>query len=81
LTPRLQGDGLVPFLIDWGSTPHPAVGGAAGCVLIELRAEHPEPTVIRPLLRALNADLPLSTGAAPALVATLETPRGRVALR
>lgn len=81
LTPKLQGDGLVPFLIDWGPTPHPATHAAAGCVLIELRAEHPEPAIIFPLLKALNAELPLSSGAAPALVATIETPRGRVELR
>jgi hypothetical protein len=81
LTPRLPGDGLVPFLIDWGTTPHPAASAAAGCVLIELRAEHPEPAIIRPLLKALNIELPLATAAAPALVATLATPRGRVELR
>jgi len=81
LTPQLQGDGLVPFLIDWGSTPHPAADAPAGCVLIELRAEHPEPALIRPLLKALKANLPLTAGAAPALVATMDTPRGRVEMR
>ena len=81
LTPRLQGDGLVPFLIDWGTTPHPAPQAAAGCVLIEFRGEHPEPATVRPLLKALDAELPLSIGAAPALVATMDTPRGRVELR
>jgi hypothetical protein len=80
LTPRLQGDGLVPFLIDWGTTPHPAVGAAPGCVLVNLRAEHPEPEVIRPLLKAVTADLPLSRGAAAALIATIDTPRGRLQL-
>ena len=80
LTPRLQGDGLVPFLIDWGTTPHPAAGAAAGCILRILRAEHPEPEVIRPLLNAVKAELPLSHGGAPALIATIETPRGRVLL-
>jgi hypothetical protein len=81
LTPRLQGDGLVPFLIDWDATPHPAHNAAAGCMLVELRAEHPEPGVIRPLLKAVNADLPVSRGPAPALIATLETPLGRLELR
>ena len=80
LTPRLPGDGLVPFLIDWGTTSHPAGGAAAGCTLVELRAEHPEPEVIRPLLRAVNAELQLSRGPAPALIATMATPRGRVRL-
>ena len=81
LTPRLPGDGLVPFLIDWGGTPHPAASAAAGCRLLELRAEHPEPQVIRPLLKAVNAELVLSVGPAPALIATLETPLGRLELR
>jgi hypothetical protein len=80
LTPRLQGDGLVPFLIDWGTTPHPANSVATGCVLTELRAEHPEPGFIRPLLNAVKAELPLSRGPAAMLIATLETPRGRVEL-
>ena len=81
LTPRLQGDGIVPFLIDWGRTPHPAAGAPSGCVLMDLRAEHPEPQVVRPLLKAVKADLRLSSGAAPALIATLETPRGCLQLR
>ena len=75
LTPRLQGDGLVPFLIDWGTTPHPAGSAASGCVLVELRAEHPEPAMVRPLLAALKVELPLSHGA-PALIAAVDTPNG-----
>jgi hypothetical protein len=81
LTPRLPGDGLVPFLIDWGTTAHPAAGAAPGCTLVDLRAEHPEPEIIRPLLNALGADLPLSRGVAPVLLATIETPRGHLLLR
>lgn len=80
LTPRLSGDGIVPFLIDWGTTPHPAVGAAPGCTLVDLRAEHPQPAVIRPLLTALGVDLSLCRGVAPALIATIETPRGRLQL-
>jgi len=81
LTPRLPGDGLVPFLIDWGTTPHPAGGAAAGCTLLDLRAEHPEPQTIRPLLQAINAELVVSAGPVPALIATLATPAGRLELR
>jgi hypothetical protein len=79
-TPQLQGDGLVPFLIDWGTTPHPAGGAAPGCTLVDFRAEHPEPAVILPLLAALNVELPLSRGAT-ALIATIDTPNGRLKLR
>ena len=35
-------DGLVPFFIDWGSSPHPALTAAKGATLIQLRAEHPD---------------------------------------
>ena len=73
--------GLVPFLIDWGETPHPAASTPAGCTLLGLRAEHPEPDLVRPALAALDLDLALSQGAAPALIATIETPMGIVELR
>jgi Glyoxalase-like domain len=76
-----QGDGLVPFLIDWGRSPHPAEHAAGGAELVELRAEHPHPAAISQLLRHLGIELRVSRGPAPALIATLETPRGRVELR
>ncbi len=66
------GDGLVPFLIDWGATPHPSASSPGGCALISLRAEHPRPGDVRPLLRALDVDLTLSEGPAPALIAQLD---------
>ena len=83
LTQRAEvaGDGLVPFLIDWGATPHPSTTAAAGCALRGLRAEHPAPSVIGKMLAALEVELPVTEGAAPALIATIETPRGLLELR
>ena len=78
-TPR--GDGLVPFLIDWGGTAHPATSSARGCRLIAVRAEHPDPEPVRGLLGAIGSDLELTQAPEAALIATLETPRGRVELR
>jgi len=74
-------DGIVPFFIDWGETPHPATAAPAGVVLVGLRAEHPEPEGVRALLDALGVDLPVDAGRRPGLVAILDTPRGRVELR
>jgi hypothetical protein len=74
------GDGLVPFLIDWGGTPSPALTAAKGCSLLELRAEHPEPAGVRRTLAALGIDLAISRGPAPALRARLSTPNGVRAL-
>lgn len=77
----LPGGGLVPFLIDWGGTPHPAASAATGCRLVALGAEHPEPERVRGMLRALDVALDVTHGAAPALIATIDTPGGRVELR
>ena len=74
-------DGLVPFFIDWGQSPHPAHTAARGASLIALRAEHPEPQRVQRLLRELGLDLLVQPGAAPALVAIIDGPRGRVELR
>jgi hypothetical protein len=74
-------NGLVPFFIDWGDTPHPARSAAAGATLISLRAEHQDPENVQRMLGALGLDLPVVKGAKPALVATIAGPRGRVDLR
>ncbi|HWZ86053.1 MAG TPA: VOC family protein [Thermoanaerobaculia bacterium] len=73
-------DGLVPFFIDWGDSPHPAATAAPGAAVTDLRAEHPDPPRLRKLLAALDLDLPVTEGPRPSLVATLATPRGVVEL-
>ena len=73
-------DGLIPFFIDWGQTPHPAQAAATGATLVDLRAEHPEPERARSLLEALGIALPVTAGPRPALIATIDSPRARVEL-
>lgn len=77
---ELGGEGLVPFLIDWGDTPHPAATSAKGCRLVTFRAEHPRPDLILPLLEALGEQLEVREGPHPRLIAEIATPRGRVEL-
>lgn len=74
-------DGLVPFFIDWGSTPHPAVSAAQGASLVALRAEHPDPLRVQNALRQVRIELAVGRGPRPALVAVVSGPRGRVELR
>ena len=74
-------DGLVPFFIDWGETPHPAASAAAGATLIALRAEHPDPENIQRMLGQLGLELPVMKGPRPSIVATINGARGRVDLR
>jgi len=37
-----NANAVVPFLIDWNASPHPALSAAQGASLISLRAEHPD---------------------------------------
>jgi len=74
-------DGLVPFFIDWGASPHPALTAATGATLMQLRAEHPDAPRVQKMLDALGLDLKVSQASAPAIIATINSPRGRVELR
>jgi hypothetical protein len=74
-------DGVVPFFIDWGTTAHPAGDAAQGARLVDFRAEHPDPPGVRGMLAKLGLDLAVAPGPRPALIATIDGPRGRVELR
>lgn len=76
-----MADGIVPLFIDWGDTPHPAFTAARGATLVSLRAEHPDVRGVSEMLRNLGLDLPVTQGSSPALIATIDGPRGRVELR
>jgi hypothetical protein len=73
-------DGVVPFLIDWDNSPHPAATAAKGATLVSLRAEHPDADHVCRMLRAVSVDLPVSFGGAPALIAEINCPKGHVVL-
>ena len=74
-------DRLVPYFIDWGTSPHPAMTAAPGLSLRALRAEHPDPERAARTLRQLGIDLPVRRGAKPSLIATIDSPKGRIELR
>ncbi len=74
-------DGLIPFFIDWGASPHPATSSEAVVTLEEFRAEHPEPERVGARLALLGAELAVAAGPRPRLVATLLSPAGVVTLR
>jgi hypothetical protein len=74
-------DRVVPFFIDWGSSPHPALTAARGATLVQLRAEHPDAERVQKMLGALGLGLRVQMGSAPAIIATIDSPKGRVELR
>lgn len=77
----LVADGIVPFLINWGDSPHPAGTAASGAELVSLRAEHPDVRTVRGMLRHIGIDLPVKQGVRAALIAVIEGPQGRLELR
>jgi hypothetical protein len=75
--------GVLPFLIDWGETPHPAEAAPRAGTLLALRIEHPDPQGVRAALASLGvpAAMDVRRAGAAALVARLETGGGVVELR
>ncbi len=75
-SPHGDDDGVVPFLIDWADSPHPAQSAPAGLTLTELRLASPAPQELSARLRVLGLDLPVDEAPKPALRAVLTGRRG-----
>lgn len=71
---------IVPFLIDWGSTPHPSQGDLPALELVSFSLEHPAPRAARTWLDAVGVATPVAEGPAPALVVEVAGPHGVVRL-
>ena len=74
-------DRLIPYFIDWGNSPHPSATAAKGASLVALIAEHPDAERVRAMLGHLGLGLPVQPGPKPALIATIDSPKGRVTFR
>ena len=81
LTLNPLAGGPLPFLIDWGRSRHPSESAPRGLLLEHLHIEHPNPDELQSGLVALNADVEVRGGAAPALFARIRGPNGVVELR
>lgn len=73
-------DGVVPFLINWGSTPHPAESESRRLGLVDLQLRHPNPTAVRDKLAAIGVELDVEHAVHPQLIALVDSPRGRIEL-
>jgi hypothetical protein len=74
-------DTLVPFLIEWGATPHPTTRGLPEIALESFAGEHPDPTRLRETLGTLGVGLTLMRAPHTRLTAVLRGPGGDIALR
>jgi hypothetical protein len=68
---------VIPFLIDWGASPHPAADAVPGLILAQLAARHPDPGGVSRNLGALGVTMTIEPGS-EALLATLRGPRGSI---
>ena len=71
---------LIPFLIEWGDTPHPSTRDLPQLRLESFAGEHPDPTRLREALGTLGVGLNLTRTPQTRLTATLSGPRGSVDL-
>lgn len=79
--PRFDyGNGLVPFLIDWGNSPHPTQRGLPRASLRDFHAIHPDPASVRPALAALRVELHVDIGEAVKLRALIDGAAGPLEL-
>ncbi len=81
LTHNTMPGSLIPFLISWGDTEHPARSAPPGLTLEAFHLEHPDPPSLAPLLTALGADVEIKPAATAAFVARLSGPNGSHELR
>lgn len=79
--PRFDyADGLVPFIIDWGNTPHPTTRPLPRTPLREFHAAHPDPASVRPALAAMRVDLHIDIGETAGLRAVVDGKSGPLTL-
>lgn len=71
-----QALAIVPFLIDWGSGPHPAGSAPAGATLAGFRLLTPDPPRLAARLEVLGLDVDIENAGQPGLQAILAGPAG-----
>jgi Glyoxalase-like domain len=74
-------DRLVPYFIDWGTSPHPSATAAKGVTLVSLRAEHPDADRVQKMLAQLGLGLAVTRGPKASIIATFDSPKGKVELK
>jgi hypothetical protein len=71
---------LVPFFIEWADDYHPAEDAPPGLVLTSFSIETPDPARLRAIFSALDVKVSVRKARRDRLLATLDTPQGRLVL-
>ncbi len=78
LTPPVAG--VIPFLIDWGDTPHPTESLPEAAQLAGLRLETAERDDVKNTMNILGLDVDIRWGFEERLAATIDVEGSRVVL-
>lgn len=81
LTPdTVAAGGVVPFLIDWGDSPHPTTRALPGLTLVSFTVLTPTPNTVTASIHAVGASATVEYADTPGLRCELDGPAGRVML-
>lgn len=72
--------GVVPFVIDWGDTPHPADTTEARLDLVDLSLVHSDPRALSETVERLGVSVPVVRGPQSGVRAVVRGPAGEVEL-
>ena len=72
--------GILPFFIDWGSSPHPSQSAASGLTVVSIYGVHSEPSRVTGLLAALGESMKVVQGDECRIHVRLEGPAGAIDL-
>jgi hypothetical protein len=78
--PSDEGDGLIPFVIDWTDTENPSKTAPGGVDLVVIRSTHPDPRRIDRARAALGLADPVEFGDQATIAATVRGPAGQTSL-
>ncbi len=70
--------GVLPILIDWGDSPHPATSLSGDCELLDFGLQHPHAGEVQKRLNFLGLDVRVEPAAEPRVVARIRTPNGDI---
>lgn len=72
---------LIPFFIDWRDSEHPAASAPPGGCIASFEVRTPGAGQLSGIFRTLGLDIDVIEAAAPCVVATLQSARGRTEIR
>ena len=74
------GNGVIPFLINWRATAHPAQTLHRQCSLVRLQLAHPQAKRMQDLLQVLMIKMMVVEAPYPQVRAVIDSPQGRIEL-